>query len=162
MGLSVSPRLFQPYVLTPLALLFVAVVACHAPEYAVLHEPPAAMRPVLAEKFVAERLAHWQKRLHLREWKVRVIHSTAADLRAGTLGSIRWDTRKHQATMRVLRASEYRLPYHAMVSDLEFTVVHELLHLELSALPRSEASRTDEEHTINRLAKSLIKLDRGY
>jgi hypothetical protein len=43
---------------------------------------------------------------------------------------------------------------------MEFTVVHELIHLELSSLPHSEASRRVEEHAVNRLADALLKLDR--
>ena len=48
-----------------------------------------------------------------------------------------------------------------MLEDMEFTVVHELIHLQLSSLPRSEASRSDEEHAVNRITDALLKLDRG-
>jgi hypothetical protein len=63
--------------------------------------------------------------------------------------------------IRVLDASDYRMPYREMLDDMEFTVVHELIHLELSSLPRSEASRRDEEHAVNQIADALLKLDRS-
>jgi hypothetical protein len=47
-----------------------------------------------------------------------------------------------------------------MLQDMEFTVVHELIHLELSSLPRSDASRREEEYAVNRITEALLKLDR--
>jgi hypothetical protein len=44
---------------------------------------------------------------------------------------------------------------------MEFTIVHELIHLELASLPRSEASRSEEEYAINHLASALLDLDKG-
>ena len=162
MGLCASLRLLQPYLLTSLFGFVVAIATCHAPEYDVLREPSPSQRKAIAENFVTERLKLWQRRLHLEDWTIGVKLSRASDLRPGTLGNIKWDANKRRASMRVLRAEEYTVPLHTMLDDMEFTIVHELLHLELSALPRSEASRSDEEHAINRLTKSLIKLKRGY
>ena len=45
-----------------------------------------------------------------------------------------------------------------MLDDIEFTIVHEMVHLHLASLPRSEASRRIEEHAVNELAKALLKL----
>jgi Zn-dependent peptidase ImmA (M78 family) len=47
---------------------------------------------------------------------------------------------------------------------MEFTVVHELVHLELSSLTknfksRSEESYSGEEQAVNRMADALLKLD---
>jgi hypothetical protein len=38
-------------------------------------------------------------------------------------------------------------------------VVHELIHLELASLPKSEASRRKEETAVNQLAEALLALD---
>jgi hypothetical protein len=43
---------------------------------------------------------------------------------------------------------------------MEMTLVHELVHLELSSLPRSAASRREEEFAVNRIADALVQLDR--
>jgi hypothetical protein len=117
-------------------------------------------RALQAESFVNARLPLWQQRLNLQDWKISIIMSHPADLKPKTLGNIHWDADKKSAVIRVLDASDYRLPYREMLEDMEFTVVHELIHLELSSLPRSEASRRDEEHAVNTIADALLKLDR--
>jgi hypothetical protein len=43
---------------------------------------------------------------------------------------------------------------------MEVTVVHELVHLELASLPRSDASRRVEEHAVNEIANALLRLAR--
>jgi hypothetical protein len=57
------------------------------------------------------------------------------------------------------------MPLAAMLRDIEFTVVHELIHLEmvpvLSDLHRTDANRVEEEHAVNYMAEALLKLDRG-
>ena len=75
-----------------------------------------------------------------------------------TLGNIRWDTDARTATIGVLSTQNYQLPYQAMLDDMEFTIVHELVHLHLASLPRSDASRRVEEHAVNELAKALLNL----
>jgi len=82
------------------------------------------------------------------------------DLKPKTRGHIRWDKDKKSAVIGVLDASDYQLPFQEMLDDMEFTIVHELVHLELASLPRSEASRSSEEHAVNGIAEALLKLDR--
>jgi hypothetical protein len=123
-------------------------------------EPDARERGQIAEKFVNERLAVWQPRLNLQEWKITILMAHPSDLKPKTLGNIHWDATKHSAVIRVLDASDYKMGFQDMLDDMEFTVVHELLHLELSSLPKSEASRRDEEHAVNQIAEALLKLDR--
>jgi hypothetical protein len=120
----------------------------------------AQERGLVAEKYVNERLAVWQPRLSLQGWKISIIMSHPSDLKPKTLGNIHWDSDKRSAVIRVLDASDYKLSFHDMLDDMEFTVVHELIHLELSSLPRSDASRREEEHAVNQIADALLKLDR--
>jgi hypothetical protein len=121
------------------------------------HSPECAPA---AESYVHERLAVWQQRLALDDWKISVIMSRRSDLKPKTLGNIRWDADTKRATIRVLAPVEYKKKCGEMLDDMEFTVVHELIHLELSSLPRSEASRRVEEHAVNRIADALLNLDR--
>jgi hypothetical protein len=81
-------------------------------------------------------------------------------LKPKTLGGIRWDKGKKSAVIWVLDPSDYRLPFPEMLNDVELTIVHELVHLELASLPRSEASRSSEEHAVNGIAEALLALDR--
>jgi hypothetical protein len=121
---------------------------------------PVQDRELVSANYVNERLLVWQQRLNLQDWKITIIMSHPSDLKPRTLGNIHWDADKKAAVIRVLDASDYKLPFREMLDDMEFTVVHELIHLELSSLPRSEASRRDEEHAVNQITDALLKLDR--
>ena len=122
--------------------------------------PDAHSAALQAEAYVNARLAVWQQRLTLVDWKISIIMSHPSDLKPRTLGNIHWDADKKSAVIRVLDSSDYKMSFPDMLADMEFTVVHELIHLELSSLPRSEASRRDEEHAVNQIADALLKLDR--
>jgi hypothetical protein len=115
----------------------------------------------LAQQHVTQRLAYWQHRLKLEDWRISVAPARQSQLKPRTLGAIRWDKGKKTAEIWVLDAADYRLPFAAMLDDMELTIVHELVHLQLASLPRSEASRSTEEHAVNGIADALLDLDRG-
>jgi hypothetical protein len=122
-------------------------------------------RTALAASFTIEKLYRWQKRLQLEDWKISVAVARTSELKPKTLGNIHWDTEKKTAIIRVLDPADYEMPLPEMLQDMEFTVVHELIHLELasvlSPLTRNDASRREEEHAVNHMADALLKLDRG-
>jgi hypothetical protein len=113
-----------------------------------------------AQQYVTERLAYWQQRLKLEEWRISVAPAHRSELKPKTLGAVRWDKGKKTAQIWVLDPSDYQLPFREMLDDMELTIVHELVHLELASLPRSEASRSSEEHAVNGIADALLALDR--
>jgi hypothetical protein len=117
-------------------------------------------RESASRQFVLQRLSLWQQRLNLSQWSIRIELVRTAQLEPKTLGNIHWDTETKQATIAVLSSYDYQLPFEAMLDDMEFTVVHELVHLQLAILPRSEASRRAEEHAVNELAGALLRLAR--
>ena len=123
-------------------------------------DPAPGDRAAAAEKFLADKLAIWQKRLKLDDWRLSIRMVPSGELKPKTLGNIHWDTPTKTAAIRVLRLTEYKLPEQEALRDMEFTVVHELVHLQLASLPRSDASRGAEEHAVNRLAEALLQLDR--
>jgi len=127
---------------------------------AMLAQTPGSQGSRETEKFVNERLSLWQQRLNLQDWNISVVMTRRSDLKTGTLGGIRWDKGKKTAVLRVLDPADYRMPFGEMLKDMEFTIVHELVHLELASLPRSEASRSNEEHAVNQIAEALLRLDR--
>jgi len=149
LGVHLSPALFL--------LVFAGV--CFAPQPPA--EPIASERDSMAEHYLASSLTRWQQRLQLQDWAISVKLSKPNQLRRGTLGNIHWDSPAKTAEVRVLPATEYSMPYHAALRDMEFTLVHELVHLELASLPRNDASRGDEEDAVNRVAEALLRLDRG-
>jgi hypothetical protein len=120
-------------------------------------------RTALAESFATQRLAVWQNRLNLNDWNVSVVVARTSDLKPRTLGNIHWDTDKKTAVIRVLDPADYKLSDEQILPDIEFTVVHELIHLELvpvlAPLQRNDANRREEEHTVNHIADALLHLD---
>jgi hypothetical protein len=120
----------------------------------------AQERAEIAVSYVNERLAVWQQRLNLQDWKISIVMAHQYELKPKTLGNIHWESDKRTAVIRVLDAADYKMPFREMLEDMEFTVVHELIHLELSSLPRSDASRREEEHAVNQITDALLKLDR--
>lgn len=122
--------------------------------------PSAGEKGQLAQRFIDDRLAVWRQRLKLEGWRISVALTRRNDLKPKTLGGIRWDKGKKSAVIWVLDPSDYRLPFREMLDDMELTIVHELVHLQLASLPRSEASRSSEEHAVNGIAEALLKLDR--
>jgi hypothetical protein len=124
----------------------------------------ARQRTLLAERYTSERLWLWQRRLNLQDWNISVVVARSTELKPKTLGNIHWDADKKTAIIRVLDPADYKLPFNDMLKDMEFTVVHELIHLELSPvlspLQRNDANRREEEHAVNHMADALLKLDR--
>lgn len=151
--------------LTLLGLTMVCGIGlCQAQSAPAANETLASERSLLAQTFASERLWVWQKRLNLQAWSVDVVMTRAGELKPKTLGNIHWNREKKTAVIRVLDPADYRLPFDAMLRDIEFTVVHELIHLEmvpiLSDLQRTDANRREEEHAVNYMAAALINLDR--
>ena len=149
------------FFLSVLFLHNVATVAAQPPS----NEISPRERTALAASFATERLWVWQKRLNLQDWKISVLVSRTTDLKPKTLGNIHWDLSKKTAVIRVLDPADYQLKDREMLDDIEFTVVHELIHLGfapvLADLQRSDANRHEEEHSVNNMADALLKLQRG-
>lgn len=139
-------------------MLSVLSRTCAAGE--IVAEPPPAERGPRAAEYLTKRLVLWQARLQLQNWKITLLLSHQDELRPGTLGNIHWDPDKKTASLRVLDPSDYQKPFAVALRDMEFTLVHELIHVELAALPRNAASRNDEEDAVNRMAEALLHLDR--
>jgi len=147
----------------PLGILLIPVLVCG---FAVLGQSQQVTdqteheSALVTERFAAERLWVWQQRLNLADWNISVAVARATDLKPKTLGNIHWDADKKRAVIKVLHPADYNMPLADMLADVEFTVVHELIHLELSSLPRSDASRSEEEHAVNQLTRAMLALDR--
>jgi hypothetical protein len=112
------------------------------------------------QEFLAAKLARWRQRLGLEDWRISVVMAHRADLPPKTMGGIRWDKPTKSAVIWVLDPSEYRLPFREMLDDMELTIVHELVHLDLTSLPRGQASRGSEERAVNSISRAMLDLDR--
>ena len=104
-------------------------------------------------EFVAEKLKLWQQNLKLGEWQISWSTAQRSDLKPHTVGQIHWDNPRKCwdnprkcldnprkcAAILVLDPADYRMPFKAMLDDMELTIIHELVHLKLTSLPHSEA-----------------------
>jgi hypothetical protein len=122
-------------------------------------DPPLGEYSQRAHQFVDGKLALWQQRLKLEGWRISVVMARGSDLPTKTMGGIRWDKGKKSAVIWVLDPSDYRLPFREMLDDMELTVVHELVHLDLASLPHGQASRSSEEQAVNGIAQAMLGLD---
>ena len=123
-------------------------------------EANAAEQSQIARRFVDEKLAVWRERLKLEDWKISVVMTRLSDLPPKTLGGISWDKSKKSAVIWVLDPADYRLPFRETLDDMELTIVHELVHLDLASLPRGHASRGREERAVSGIAEAMLGLDR--
>jgi hypothetical protein len=151
-------RYFPGFLGLVLSFLFFSSVPSTAEQ--VTNQTEARERALLAQSYATEKLWVWQKRLNLESWNITVQVARTTELKPRTLGNIHWDAEKKKAVIKVLDPADYTLALPEMLADMEFTVVHELIHLELSSLPRSEASRSEEEQAVNQIARALLALDR--
>ncbi|MEO8596581.1 MAG: hypothetical protein ABI759_24905 [Candidatus Solibacter sp.] len=153
----------------PACFLFVpAVLLCITPGFAQAERaqaPPANERTAIAERYANEKLFAWQRRLNLADWSISIVVARSTDLKKNTVGNIKWDRDKKTALIRVLDPVDYKLPFEDVLRDIEFTVVHELIHLEMSPvladLNRTDANRMEEEYAVNHMTEAFLKLDRG-
>ena len=115
---------------------------------------------VVSSEQVHDRLHLWQKRLHLEDWKVEVRIVRIWDLEQGTLGHIDWSAGQKSAVIKVLNPADYELPKDKVPTDMELSIVHELVHLRPSALPLNKSSRNAAEQVVSMIANALVDLER--
>jgi len=106
-------------------------------------------------------MTKWQKRLGLENWDVKAMIVHPCDLKPETLGNLHWDLEAKTATIRVLNPADYDMPAAEIPTDMEFTVLHELVHLQLAVLPRDNATRNIEEQVVNRISDALLQMEKG-
>jgi hypothetical protein len=119
-----------------------------------------APEPTVTQAQVDRWLQIWQQRLALEEWKIDARIVRQSDLNPDTLGNLKWNAANYTATIKVLNPRDYDMPAAQIPADIERTVVHELVHLELSVLPRNGSKRV-EEQVVNRMTEALLGLDHG-
>jgi len=121
---------------------------------------PPEKREAQAQMFVNQKLRLWQERLDLMDWSIEATLVRRDSLKPRTLGGVHWDTSAKKASIDVKSTYDYKLSPKDMLDDMEVTVVHELVHLHLSSLPRSEATSRAEEKAVVELAAALIRLSK--
>jgi hypothetical protein len=123
--------------------------------------PEKASLSAITQAQVDDWTRSWQKRLDLGEWAVTTLIVRASDLKPDTLGNLKWNINNRTAIVKVLNPLDYELPASEIATDIEFTILHELIHLQLSALPHDGSSKLVEEKVVNRIGEALFQLEKG-
>ncbi len=96
----------------------------------------------------------WQKRLGLDDWNLSLRLVRQSQLEPNSWGGAEWDPASKTGTIDVLDPRDYNLHGGELRLDMECTIVHELVHIQVSPLD----ARDDEvrEEVVNKLMAALM------
>src|ERR1039458_10744077 len=113
-----------------LAALLLCVIGCFP------------MSPV--ESHLDRQLKSWQRRLGMDDWRLTIRLVRQNDLDKNTWGNAEWDPHGKTGTISVLDVADYNLRGAKLKLDMECTIVHELVHIQVGPF---DAPNRSEEHT---------------
>jgi hypothetical protein len=113
--------------------------------------PAVHLNPV--EYRLERQMRFWQKRLGLESWKIdlRIQRQKAM---GDVWGTAEWDDEKKVAVVSVLDPRDYNLRGGELKLDLECTIVHELVHIQVSPLDAPNANV--REDVVNKIMGALV------
>lgn len=103
---------------------------------------------------LSDCVSFWQNALELCDWTIRVEVVPQRALEAGTVGDITPDSMTRTAVLRVMRASDSDLSGRMAGAEQQFTIVHEMVHLQ--QFTRGDAGWANEMAT-NAAAARLVR-----
>lgn len=103
-------------------------------------------------------LKEWQSKLGMIEWTIGSIEQVRAeDLKPETIAHLDWDIDNKKANIKVLTSLGHEGSCLAARSEQEASILHELVHLQLSVLPRDLNYKLIEEKVVKRITNALLK-----
>jgi hypothetical protein len=112
----------------------------------------SAMNPL--ELRLVDQLKSWQKRLGLDDWNMTLQVVRQSEIDPNAWGSSHWDARAKTATIQVLDPRDYNLKGADLKLDMECTIVHELVHIQVSPLDAPDAQV--REDVVNKIMVALL------
>lgn len=112
----------------------------------------SAMNPL--EVRLVDQLKSWQKRLGLDDWTMTLQVVRQSEIDPNAWGSSHWDARAKTATIQVLDPRDYNLKGADLRLDMECTIVHELVHIQVSPLDAPDAQV--REDVVNKIMVALL------
>lgn len=112
----------------------------------------SAMNPL--ELRLVDQMRGWQKRLGLDDWNMTLKVVRQSDIDPNAWGSAHWDLRAKTATIQVLDPRDYNLKGADLRLDMECTIVHELVHIQIA--PLGPADPGVREDVVNRIMVALL------
>jgi hypothetical protein len=106
------------------------------------------------EMRLERQVRSWQKRLGLEDWEIslRVVRQT--ELARDVWGASEWNDRTRKAVIKVLDPRDYNLRGGELRLDMECTIVHELVHIQVSPLDARDAGTREE--VVNKIMAALL------
>jgi hypothetical protein len=103
---------------------------------------------------LVKQLKTWQKRLGMDGWDLtlQVVRKSALD--QDTWGNAEWDSDSKSGVISVLDPQDYNLKGTDLKRDMECTIVHELLHIQVS--PLDSGNPEAHEEVVNRIMTALL------
>ena len=150
---------FSPFPWLAAGLLFLLALATQPDDEEIDEQPGRANpKPIVTDQQIQEWLRVWQKRLRLENWNVRARMARVWEL-GPNLADIDIRPEKRRAAIRILNPRDYDLPRNEIPADIELSIVHELTHLQLAALPLPEDRSADkaEERVVQKLSRALVR-----
>src|SRR5258708_26207958 len=141
--------------------VFISVCVATAGRGSTAVASPSDPRLMVTAPQVDRWTKKWQQRLEMGEWQINTQIVRICELKPETLGNLRWNADNHTSTIKAVNPLDYDLPPADTIQDIEYTILHEFIHLQLSVLPRDVASKGVEEKVVNRMGDGLFRLDKG-
>src|SRR5579864_4321917 len=101
-----------------------------------------------------KQLRAWQKRLSMDDWSINVQVVRKGALDKDTWGNAEWDSDHKTGTINVLDPLDYNLKGTELKRDMECTIVHELVHIQVS--PLDSGNPEAHEVLVNRIMMALL------
>ncbi len=110
------------------------------------------MSPV--ESHLDRQLKTWQKRLGMDDWRLNIRLVRQSNLEKNTWGNAEWDPNLKTGTISVLDPVDYNLHGADLRLDMECTIVHELVHIQVA--PFDAPNENMREDVVNRIMTALM------
>ena len=106
------------------------------------------------ESRLDRQLKSWQKRLGLEEWRLSLRVVRQSQLDPNSWGTAEWNPKSKTGMINVLDPRDYNLKGDALKLDLECTIVHELVHIQLSPLKADHYAEGEE--VVNKIMTAVM------
>ena len=106
------------------------------------------------ESRLERQVRFWQHRLGLDEWTISLRVVRQLELSRDSWGSSEWDDERKTAIVSVLDPRDYNLRGGELRLDMECTIVHELVHLQVAPLAARDAGT--REDVVNKIMGALM------
>jgi hypothetical protein len=106
-------------------------------------------------------LRKWQHIVRLEDWDIAINFGRWHEVHEEAVAHCHYSRARREAHLVIRHPDDWGPETWAGDNDMELTIVHELLHLKLSGLDNTDATKQVEEALVEQMARSLVRLKRG-